>query len=151
MTTKIETKLVMFDFDGVLAHTTLICYQIHKNVNPDLTWKTFKSFSRGNFAENLHKASNEKKHVIPKDFYKKYECGISALSLNEILRDAIATLTLKYNLAIISSTHTQYIKKFLVKENVLDYFVKILGADIHTSKVVKISSLLKQTNTSPHN
>ena len=49
-------KLVMFDFDGVLVNTLDIRYRLHKDVNENLTFERFNSFSEGNFHEEMAKA-----------------------------------------------------------------------------------------------
>ncbi len=142
-------KLVIFDFDGVLADTEEFCYKIHKDFNGNLTWEKFQSFGVGNFHEGMGKAVLEEAYIVPPDFYKLYEKNLSVISIHDILRETVLLLKDKYILSIISSTSSPYISKFLEKENILYYFDDILGHEIHTSKVIKINTLLKKYKTSP--
>ena len=142
-------KLVIFDFDGVLADTEEFCYKIHKDFNGTLTWEKFQSFGVGNFHEGMGKAVQEEAYIVPPDFYTLYEKNLSVISIHDILRDTVLLLKDKYRLSVISSTSSPYISKFLEKENILDCFDDILGHEIHTSKVVKINTLLKKYKTSP--
>lgn len=65
-------KLVIFDFDGVLADTEEFCYEIHKKANPDFTWKKFQDFSNGSFADGYREAVCKGLHINPSDFKEKY-------------------------------------------------------------------------------
>lgn len=53
-------------------------------------------------------------------------------------------LSLKYKLAIISSTHSSYIKNYLNDKNLLEEFAEILGSDFDLSKADRIRNLLKK-------
>ena len=142
-------KTVFFDFDGVLAHTEKLCFEIHKIKNKDLTWENFQEYSSGNFHDGYDQAVKEGRHIPADDFYGQYEQGLSMMSIEEILHDAICVLAEKFRLAIISSTDTGYIRDFLAKENLTDKFNDILGADIHRNKTFKIRMLLEKYGISP--
>jgi phosphoglycolate phosphatase len=142
-------KLVIFDFDGVLADTEEFCFKIHKDFNGNLTWEKFQGFADGNFHEGMDKAVKEEAYIIPPDFYKLYEKNISVITIHDIIRDTIFQLKGKYILSIISSTSSSYISIFLKKEKVLDCFSDILGHDVHTSKIVKMNNLLEKYKINP--
>ena len=137
-------KLVMFDFDGVLANTIEHSFEIHQQINSNLTWQKFKDFSNGNFLDGIGKAVKEGHHVIPKDFFTHYDKHISSDNLHEALRNTVIELSKNYVLSIVSSTRDSSIKTFLEKENISEKFSDILGTDMHASKVVKIKSLLEK-------
>jgi phosphoglycolate phosphatase len=142
-------KLVIFDFDGVLANTLEFSYKIHKDVNGALTWEKFQSFGMGNFHEKLEKFTKEESYIAPKNFYELYKEKISLISIHDILRETILQLKDQFKLVIVSSTFSSYISDFLKKEKLLEYFSEILGADVHKSKTVKINNILKKYDTSP--
>ena len=143
-------KLVIFDFDGVLAETEKLAYKIHKDFNGNITWENFQGFADGNFHEGMDNAIKEGTPIIPfPDYYKRYEEGLETIGINDILRDTITKLDLEFRLAIVSSTGSQYISKFLEKENILNYFDDIMGHEIHTSKVIKINTLLEKYKVFP--
>ena len=143
MSLKIK-KLVLFDFDGVIADTLELSYKIHKDANGKLSWEKYQTFSEGNFHEMIGKYVREESYTIPQNFYELYEKNLNIISIHEIIRDAILKLEEKYRLSIISSSNTSYISNFLKKENIFNCFDDILGLDVHTDKIFKINSLLKK-------
>jgi len=142
-------KLVIFDFDGVLADTHEFCYSSHKNVNKDLTWEKFKSFSDGNFINKVISASNYEAHVIPPDFKEKYKDYIEKINIHDSLDKLIFSIDQDYLLVVVSSSDTNFINNFLLKENLRDSFSDILGTDVHVSKIIKINNLLEKYNILP--
>ncbi|MFZ1019368.1 MAG: HAD-IA family hydrolase [Minisyncoccia bacterium] len=142
-------KIILFDFDGVLANTHIMCYEIHKELNPDLEYKFFQSLSHGNFPELYQKAEKENKIIGNPNFYSKYEKCLSGLETSKELKETIVKLCKKYCLCIISSTASDKIVPFLKKETILEKFKIILGSDIHTSKINKIKKLLADYKISP--
>jgi len=144
-------KLVIFDFDGVLANTEEFCFKIHKDFNGSLTWEKFQSFAEGNFHDGIEKVVKEESYIIPPNFYKFYEKNLSVISIHDVIRNTIFCLKDKYRLAIVSSTNSSYISNFLKKEKVSDCFNEILGHDVHFSKVVKINILLNKYKIKPEN
>ena len=144
-------KLILFDFDGVLANTEEICYQIHAVKNKDLTWKRFQEYSLGNFHEIYGKAVKEGLHIEPDDFFGSYKKALEVITIHDILHDSILSLATDYRLAIISSADSSYINDFLAREDLLKCFSDVLGADIHRSKIFKIRSVLGKYNLTPEN
>ncbi|MBI2630698.1 HAD family hydrolase [Candidatus Nomurabacteria bacterium] len=144
-------KLVIFDFDGVLANTIELSYTIHTAKNPNMTLEHFKEYSNGNFYENYNKAVKEGRHIPADDFYGDYKKGLDILTIDKILHDSILFLSKKYKLVIISSTNSSFINDFLANENLSGYFADILGADVHTSKALKIKTVLEKYKLDPSN
>ena len=142
-------KLILFDFDGVLADTEKACYQIHTIKNKDLTWKRFQEYSLGNFFEGYDKAVEEGKHIPADDFLGSYKKILDFLTIHEILHESVLSLATDYRLAIISSANTSYINDFLVKEGLSECFSDVLGADIHRSKTFKIKTILTKYHIMP--
>lgn len=146
----IDKKLVMFDFDGVLANTIEYSYRIHKNVNPDFSWESFQALSNGNFLDGYDNALAKGEHVHPEDFHEQYRSNLDKINIHEALSESLKILSEKYILVIVSSTRSNYIKDFLDKENTQGFFSDIYGADIHSSKVVKIKMILEKYKTLPN-
>lgn len=142
-------KLILFDFDGVLANTNEIAFNIHKIKNKDLTWKEFQDYASGNFHEGIEKARREKKHLDADDFYGQYKKGLDTLNIHDALHKLILSLAKNNKLIIVSSTDSSYIKDFLKKENLLKCFSDILGTDVHKSKVFKIRTILEKYDIHP--
>ncbi len=142
-------KIVMFDFDGVLANTIEYSYKIHKDVNPDFSWESFQALSNGNFHDGYNNAVTKGEHIHPKDFYEQYQNNLEKTNIHESLFNSIKTLSENYTLVIVSSTRSDFIKSFLEREKTLDFFSDIYGADIHKSKVIKIGMILDQYKALP--
>ncbi len=147
----LNKKLVIFDFDGVLVNTLLFSYIIHKEKNPNFTWKKFQDFSNGNFIDNIKNAENGGGHVIPINFKEKYQDNIEKINIQESLHELIIILSKEYQIAIVSSTDSYLINNFLIKENLRKYFSDILGTDVGRNKTIKINSLLEKYNILPEN
>lgn len=142
-------KLILFDFDGVLANTKEIAYRIHKVKNKDLAWSTFQEYLTGNFFEKMDKAIKDGRHIPPDDFYGEYQKGLATLNMHDEIQKMVVLIREKYKLVIISSTGSEYIKEFLHREGLLKCFSEILGADMHHSKVFKINYILEKYKSLP--
>ena len=142
-------KLILFDFDGVLANTEKLCYRIHTVKNKDLTWERFQEYSNGNFFDGYFKAVKEGKHIPADDYDGSYKKILDVLTIQDILHESILYLAKNYRLAIVSSTDSSYINDFLRKEGLLEYFSDVLGMDTHLSKKFKIKKILEKYNLLP--
>jgi phosphoglycolate phosphatase-like HAD superfamily hydrolase len=142
-------KLVIFDFDGVLINTLDFAFASYKELNKDFTWEKFQDFSNGNFHETVGSEINNG-FCSPEDkkWDEIYSRHIRDLKVVDIIVDTIKKLALNYVLAIVSSTSTQCINDFLLKEKITN-FSDILGTDVHKSKIIKINSLLEKYNIKP--
>ncbi len=141
-----DKKLIIFDFDGVLVNTLQFSFSIHKGLNENLTWNKFQDFSNGNFHDGIGKAVEDESYVVPKNWDEYYDNNIIKLNINDILNNAIYILQNKNIITIVSSSGSQSIEKFLIKEGIREYFSDILGTDFHKSKIVKINYILKKYN-----
>ncbi len=138
-------KLVLFDFDGVLVNTCDFWYGLHKASNATLTWERFESMSHGNFITTMKKIFAEEDYVRPERAEEKFaEALQTVFSIEDILHDCILHLSSMYTLAIVSSSSSETISAFIKKENLEGCFQDILGYEMHSSKTVKIDSLLEK-------
>jgi phosphoglycolate phosphatase len=142
-------KLILFDFDGVFANTHLVCYEIHKELNPDLKYEFFQDLCRGNFHKLFREAESKNEIKDNPNFLSMYANRISGLRMPEALQRTINKLYKNFELYIVSSMSSDRISAFLKKENILDKFKMILGSDINRSKVEKIKKLLSDASISP--
>lgn len=145
----INKKLVIFDFDGVLVNTLDFSFAIHKALNKDLTWERFKDFSNGNFHDGIGNALKEGSYVIPTEWDEHYDKNIINLTISDVLNNTVKNLSEDYRLAIVSSSGSNSIEKFLEKEGIREFFNDVWGSDVDRSKIVKINNLLSQYNISP--
>lgn len=134
----------MFDFDGVLIDTLPACYRINSEQNNDLELEEYKSFFNGNIHDSKRKNGEPRKYHP--DFFELYDTYTRELKVPDVLKNIVKELSNQYILAIVSSTVTKSIEDILTREGIKEYFDSVLGADIHTSKVVKIKSILEKYN-----
>ena len=144
-------KLVIFDFDGVIVNTLPFCFILYKEHNPSLTWEEYQDFSEGNFLDGVKNAIDKKSHVVPDNFYEKYQEKVNNMDVIDILSKIIVFLSQNYPVSIVSSTPSKIIRNFLTKKNLEGCFSDILGVDIHSDKTIKINNLLKKYNIQPEN
>jgi len=142
-------KLVIFDFDGVLVDTIGIGFSINQEIHPDLSMEEYKSFFEGNIYGAIRKDGTPKKHHP--DFFNLYDSRSREIIVPEILKFVVKELSILYTLVIVSSTHSESIKKILDREKITDYFAEIQGADVERNKVIKINSILEKYNILPKN
>ena len=140
-------KLVIFDFDGVLVDTLGIVYKINKEINLDLSLEEYRSFFEGNINFAVRKDGSPKK--FHSGFFDLYDSGSREVIIPDVLKLIVKELARDYILIIISSTHTESIKKILERESVLEYFSEILGVDVEKNKIIKINSVLKKYKILP--
>lgn len=133
-------KAVIFDFDGVLMNTHLLCYEIHLELNPDLQYDSFQDMSNGNFIHTV-KADHEK-GVFKRnpDFYSKYKNQVCNYEVPAELKNIISES--KSLFFIVSSGNEEILKGEIEKAGLSSKFLEILGEDTHADKDHKILSIL---------
>ena len=141
-----DKKLIIFDFDGVLVN---IGYVLHEEANPTLPREYFTRFSDGNFLDNMNRAIREEGYVVQKNWEDLYNRELLKLSSHDAIDRLVRSLAEKYELVIVSSSLSRHINDFIAKESLEGCFAEVLGSDAHTSKVVKITDLLKRRTLSP--
>lgn len=138
-------KAILFDFDGVLVDTLDVVFAINQEADPNITLEQYKAHFDGNVHEAIK--AGKKKRIL--DFDERYKLRTRELKIPEVLKEIVKDLSLKCNLAIVSSTHSSSIEEILDREGLSSCFKDILGCDVDTSKVVKNKMFLEKYNTSP--
>jgi len=139
---------ILFDFDGVIADSFSVAFEVNKMVCPHLTENGYKKRFEGNindWEKNDEKHTNKCRHNI--DFFKEYVPRMkNSVTVVSGMKEILEELSKTYNLIIISSTITEPIKEFMNKYGLEKYFIEIIGNDIHTSKVEKIKMVFEKYN-----
>jgi len=146
-------KLILFDFDGVIADSFWPSFEIQKKICPHITDEIYRKRFEGNINDwkkpiNVH--TKECRHDI--DFFAKY----IPIMKNEVqivpkMKDIIIELEKNYTLIVISSTITSPIQEFLERYNLDNHFTQIMGNDVHKSKVEKIKMVFEKYNVEAKN
>ncbi len=137
-------KVVIFDFDGVIANTFKMCYGINTEAEPGLTEIQYRSRFQG----NINKATNNANSFSKEEFYERYGKKILHAALFDGIRESLETLNGKYIIVIVSSSNTASILDFLHHYNLKQYVHEVLGNDIHESKVEKFKMVFETYNAS---
>lgn len=138
-------KAIIFDFDGVIADTYDLNFELAKRFYPETSEQDFIDHHNGNVLEqpkvpfkeedlepyfHIQKPMFTKQHLFPfKDIWKK---------LHE-----------QFTLFIITSTFDENVLHLLQLDNYHKYFKQILGSRIHKSKEVKFNMIFDQNALSP--
>lgn len=144
-----DRRFILFDFDGVIADSFALAFDVGRAIHPHLTEKSYRALFEGNVYESLKAIgqdgrsdeyfalfgprAKEETHLIP---------GMDRV---------VATLAADYPLVIISSTVTTHIREFLTSHGLVSYFIEIMGQDVHTSKVEKMRMVFEKYATTAGN
>lgn len=139
-------KTIIFDFDGVVADSFNIAFEVSKMKRPTLTLESYKDKWKTNIGKAVF---TEPESEIEVNFHDEYAKKMQVLKLSPTKKKVLEDLSEKYIFHIISSTYTQTIKDFCETNNILQYFGDILGYDIETSKVKKFQTLFQKHNLDP--
>ena len=137
----------ILDFDGVIADSFKIAFEVAKLCYPSLTLENYQKKFSGNILENLF---TEPESGTPVDFQKEYALRMKNLEIASLTKYSIEALYRAcYNLHIVSSTDTATIVEFCKRNGILDCFEDILGGDVDTSKVNKIKTIVDKYHLDP--
>ena len=131
-------KPIVFDFDGVIVYSIPITLGITQSYIPNTTIADYRQMFMGNIYQAV--AKNPIQEPPGFDFQAIYRPKLLELSpLPEMVK--MLEQLQRHDLIIISSTHSESIRQFLTKHNLIKYFPIILGEDIEKSKAVKFKQI----------
>lgn len=143
-----QQRFVLFDFDGVIADSAALNYELSVFFSPELNEETYRALYEANVYESLKKLSSWRE-TLPEEYQEKFGPRMKdEVHLVKGMDVVIKTLHESYTLAIISSTPTSGIESFLVRYGLRDYFADVLGRDVHMSKVEKMRMVLEKYDIS---
>jgi phosphoglycolate phosphatase len=133
-------KFVLFDFDGVIADSFQVGFEVYKSVYPDLTVAEFREAFDGNihdWKEAMAKRNARKRDGV--DSISEYSRHMNgAVHIVPGMREVVINLEKEYSLAVISSTLSHAISEFLAAHDLSGHFEWIMGSDVHWSKTQKV-------------
>ena len=135
-----NNKVVIFDFDGVIADSLNTVLSISQIEDPNLTKTEYIQRFEGNI--NDHATTKQQQGNF--DFFSYYEPKVVQQPIVNGIAGVITNIARRHTLVIVSSTTTEPIKKFLQHHNLLQHFAGILGNDIAASKVTKFKLVFDQ-------
>ncbi len=141
-----KQKFILFDFDGVIADSTSVAFEINQKLLPGLTIDEFRLAANGNINDwaKKHRIKNSEED-LGQSFFKEYRARVeNDIKLFDGMDKVIETLAQDYNLTVVSSSLTDIIQKFLNRYHLSDYFIQIMGNEIHLKKKIKIEMILNE-------
>lgn len=144
-------KTLFFDFDGVIADSLPLAFEVNRMTRPTLTFEGYKSKFKNNewLRANNKDAWSEPENGVIVDFQEEFAKKMGALSLNPQKKAVLQRLSKNYNFHIISGTNTETIRVFLRRNGIEELFGEILGYDVETSKVKKFRMLFDTYHLHP--
>ncbi|MCX8064372.1 MAG: HAD hydrolase-like protein [Candidatus Hydrogenedentes bacterium] len=152
------SKVVMFDFDGVIANSFEIFFSEFTNACEELGFhklnskETFLSLFDGNLILSLLKLGFPPWKL--KDLFYKFQPRIADANKRvkpfHGIREMLEKISKSYPTYVISSNLSEAVRDFLEREKI-NGIQEILGADIEPSKVKKIKKIaVKHPNCIPY-
>jgi HAD superfamily hydrolase (TIGR01549 family) len=138
-------KAIIFDFDGVLADTYDLHFELSKTFDTDLSEQDFKDHHNGNVFETPKIRFKEGDMPI---FFEKQKEQFTKTHLFP-LKSMLTDLQKKYQLFIVSSGSDENIHHFLRLDGYEALFEAILGATTHSSKVEKFKMIFERYSLQP--
>jgi phosphoglycolate phosphatase-like HAD superfamily hydrolase len=144
-----DKKIVLFDFDGVIADSFQAAFAVHKMISPHIVEDDYRGWFEGNI-NNWRETADPGTHRSDIDFFTEYLPKMK----NEVkmvpgILEIIKNLSRSYALIIVSSTITSPIREFMEQHEAAQYFTEIMGNDVHQSKVEKMKMVFAKYKVSP--
>lgn len=134
-------KFVLFDFDGVIADSFEISFEVAQMMHPHLTEDQYKRMWDGSiFGKEKEFACTPE--CRDQDFYTEYSPRSEKVSLIDGAAEFVRDLASRYTLVVISSSITIDVMKIAERTGIDRYFSDVMGKDVHTSKIEKINTIL---------
>jgi phosphoglycolate phosphatase len=139
-------KFVLFDFDGVIANSFEVGFEVNKSVYPGLSENDYRSAFDGNI--NDWKESMARRNLNGHrgaDSASEYATKLnSSVHIMPGIREVIVALGKEYALAVISSTLSHAIETFLAAHDLAGHFAWVMGTDVDRSKTQKIKMIFEK-------
>jgi len=142
-----KDRFILFDFDGVIVDSFAPAFEVNKKMCPVMTEADYRRRFEGNINNWMEieiKHDERCRHDL--DFFTEYIPKMKDIVTFEEMSEIVKDLAKSYNLIIISSTLTLLIDELLKRNNLSEYFMEIMGNDIHTSKIEKIKMVFSKYN-----
>lgn len=151
---KMKRKIILFDFDGVIADTFDICFGINKQINPKIRVEDdYTKLFDGNINDWKKDTplGEEEVKKSDDDFFIRYIPKLAGAEVFPGMKEALGELAKSYILIIISSTIASPIKDFLAVNGLTDYFEKFNGdMVVHNNKSDRIKKVLEKYRAAPN-
>jgi len=148
-----KKKIILFDFDGVIADSFSIGFEVNKVIDPKIvTENDFRRLFDGDI-NDWSKGSSYTEEEIKKindDFFARYIPQMKKAKMIPGMKEVIVELSKNHTLLIISSTIISPIRDFLKRNKILAYFDNIVGSNfVDANKTERIKMIFKKYGVEP--
>lgn len=154
-----RAKAIIFDWDGVIADTLPVNFQIYRVIEKKIGKKIFADDATGDDWELDWHGHFKKANIHDEKTYKKAELIYyeemarldKQITLFPGIKEVLKQLSKKYKLAIVSNTGSKVVKKKLGDFEIKDYFTAVIGGEFHTIKPDpgQIHECMRKLNVKP--
>jgi phosphoglycolate phosphatase len=140
-----NNKVIFFDFDGVIADSFSVGFEVNKILDPELTNESFKRLFDGNINGSPEgtRFTKEEIEILNKRFLEEYLPRFKSVKIFPGMKEVILELSQRYTLLIVSSTLTSPIHDFLERNGIHSCF-KVMGSElVDKNKTDRIRRALK--------
>ncbi|MEK7624721.1 MAG: HAD-IA family hydrolase [Patescibacteria group bacterium] len=138
-----KLKCLIFDFDGVIVDSFDAAYKIAHTPLKVENKSNFRGLFNGSIANTIQSKLSSREYA---SFFNSYATMLDSVQIVPGIAEVIQKVSQDYLRAIISSTTSSSINKFLKTHKLEKYFAEILGIDDGPSKEEKIRELLQTHN-----
>jgi len=149
-----KTKLVIFDFDGVIIDSIEVMFKNMQKLFPGLTWEEFQEGTKSPikerdeyFAERHKPISKSRAEKVQKIYAKE---KLASALIHKGMKMTIKDLNKKYFLAINTNAREANLVPILKECGVYKYFDLIESGGTAQSKVDKSESIMSELGVSPY-
>ena len=139
-------KIVLLDFDGVVADSFQCAFETQKGICPHITSEEYKKRFEGNLNDWKEVESGHTEDCrVGVDFFSEYIPRMKAeVQIFSGMKEVVEQLASQYRIVTISSTLSAPIEEFLDRHGIRNCFADIFGNDVHKSKTVKIGMVFEK-------
>jgi len=148
-------KIIFFDFDGVIADSFGIAFEIGKQKNTGIkSDDDFRNLFNGNINDwkKDFYGSIEEIKKIDDEFFALIAPKMSEVNLFPDMEKVIKELAKSHGLVVVSSTRSDLVNDFMERNGILQYFDEFGGDKIvHTNKTERIKEVFNKYGVGPDN
>ena len=148
-----KRKIVLFDFDGVIADTFDLNFNINRKIDPGI--KTEDDYRKrfdgniNNWEKDLGRSEGEIKKA-DEEFLSRYIPVMAGANVFGGMREILSELEKSYILIIISSTVASLVNEFLERNDLGCYFEKLDNSKIiHRNKTDRVKKVFEKYGVGP--
>lgn len=143
-----KTKIVMFDFDGVIVNSCDMALEINREYFGSMEYSEVQDWAEGNvYNRKLREEEGNGSEIY---YFEQYSKRVTELVPVEGIENVFKELIKQnFKLIIVSSADEEIIKNYLEKYNLEKYFIKIMARKTHTSKVEKFKMVFEEFKIKP--